>query len=179
MPSLRLRESRSGFAREAALLALALAVTAAAPAGANERAKVGRPAPAFILQRPAGGDLTLATFARRPVLLNVYASWCAACRSEAAGLIAAYRRYHGKVAFLGIDEQESVALAGSFVQMLHVPYPIALDGGQFAATYRSSQIPQTVFIDSHGVVRSIGVGAMTPQQVDAGLSKILSSGGDT
>lgn len=178
MPSLRLRESRSGFAREAALLALALAVTAAAPAGANERAKVGRPAPAFILQRPAGGDLTLATFARRPVLLNVYASWCAACRSEAAGLIAAYRRSReGRV--FGYRRARECRARRIVRPNAPRAIPDRLDGGQFAATYGSSQIPQTVFIDSHGVVRSIGVGAMTPQQIDAGLSKILSSGGDT
>lgn len=178
MPSPRSLKSPS-LVRRAALSALALAVGVMAPAAAGERARVGHPAPAFILQRPRGGDLTLATFARRPVLLNVYASWCAACRTEAAGLVAAYRRYHGKVAFLGIDEQESVALAGSFVRALGVPYPIALDSGQFAATYGSSQIPQTVFIDSHGVVRGIGVGAMTPRQIDTGLRRLLSPGGAT
>ena len=83
------------------------------------------------------------------------------------------------MAFLGIDEQESNGLAASFVRALHVPFPIALDAGQFAATYGSSQIPQTVFIDARGVVRGIGVGAMTPQQIDAQLSKLLAPGDQT
>ena len=165
----------------ALLMACAFAAVATAPAGALDRARasVGAPAPPFVLQRPDGGEMTLASFAHRPVLLNVYASWCAACRREAAGLVAAYRRYHGRVAFLGIDEQESAGLAASFVRRLEVPYPIALDTGQFAATYGSSQIPQTVFIDARGVVRGIAVGAMTPQQIDAQLTKLLSSGDQT
>lgn len=182
MPSLRSRSFAVAFAASAACAvtaASAVSGSVVAQAAEHGRAQVGELAPPFVLQRPGGGDTTLATFAHRPVLLNVYASWCAACRGEAAGLVAAYRRYGGRVAFLGIDEQESVGLARSFARALHVPYPIALDGGQFAATYGSSQIPQTVFIDAHGVVRAIAVGAMTPQQIDAQLSKLIASGGET
>ena len=179
MSLLRSPDRRPIVAR--ALLALALAAVTIVPAGASSRARasLGTAAPPFVLAAPDGTDITLATFAHRPALLNVYASWCAACRREAAGLVAAYRRYRGRVAFLGIDEQESVGLAASFVRALHVPYPIALDGGQFAATYGSSRIPQTVFIDAHGVVRGIGVGAMTPRQIDAHLSKLVSTRGST
>jgi len=133
---------------------------------------VGRPARPFVLERPSGGETTLAAFRGRPALLNVYAAWCGSCRVEEARLIAAYGRYGDRVAFLGIDEQEGAAVATSFARQMGVPYPIALDAGQFAASYGASTIPETVFIDARGIVRAICHGTISSARLERELARI-------
>ena len=138
---------------------------------------VGHPARAFVLEKPSGGETTLASFRGRPVLLNVYAAWCGSCRVEEARLIDAYGRYGDRVAFLGVDEQEGAETATTFAHQMGVPYPIALDQGQFAATYGASTIPETIFIDAHGIVRAIWHGAIPAARLERELARIAPPGG--
>jgi cytochrome c biogenesis protein CcmG/thiol:disulfide interchange protein DsbE len=133
---------------------------------------IGQPAHRFVLEKPAGGETTLRSFHGRPVLLNVYAAWCGSCRIEEARLIDAYGRYSDRVAFLGVDEQEGAETATSFARQMGVPYPIALDQGQFAATYGATTIPETIFIDAHGIVRAIWHGAIPADRLERELARI-------
>jgi len=132
----------------------------------------GRLAPAFIVEHPDGTQVSFRSFAGRALLINVFAAWCASCRLEEPILIQAYARYKNRVAFLGIDEQEGVARAVAFARELHVPYPIAIDQGQFSASYQTSQIPQTVLIDARGYIRLIVRGSIDAAQLDRGLARI-------
>lgn len=114
------------------------------------------------------------------MVLNVYASWCASCRREERALVAAHRTYGARVNFLGVDEQEGEAIAVRFARTMGVTYPVAIDDGQFSATYRTTKIPETVFIDAAGVVRAIHLGRMTTADLRSAIATILPrTGGDT
>ena len=54
----------------------------AAPTGKRDRSKAGGPAPAAEFQDPEGAPSSLADFRGRPVLLNLWATWCAPCIAE-------------------------------------------------------------------------------------------------
>ena len=155
-------------------LAVAVALPTAA-SGANVQS-VGQRARPFVLEKPAGGETTLASFRGRPLLINVYAAWCGSCRVEEARLIDAYGRYGDRVAFLGVDEQEGADTALSFARQMGVPYPIALDQGQFAATYGATKIPETIFIDARGMVRGIWRGAIPADRLERELARIAPEG---
>jgi len=143
-----------------------------AVAGAGGVATVGKPAPKFLLDTPAGGELTLRSFARKPLVMNVFASWCPPCRFELPLFVASARRHAPRIAFLGVDAQESVAIATTFAHTMHLPYPIAIDHGQFAASYGAVALPMTVFVDSRGIVRAIQHGAIDGATLERDLATI-------
>ena len=133
----------------------------------------GKRAPRFLVTRPDGSELASRTLLGRPLLVNVFASWCGNCRVEEPILTRAYAKYRTRVTFLGIDEQEGVAKATAYARALHVPYAIALDDGQFAATYDTSKIPQTILIDGRGIVRTVFRGRVSAETLDRELAALV------
>jgi cytochrome c biogenesis protein CcmG, thiol:disulfide interchange protein DsbE len=89
-------------ARHRTVLALVVAAftVACAPTGTEPLAD---PLPAAT---PAEVEALLAT-SDRPVVLNVWASWCTPCRSEAPLLRAAHRQHGDRVTFLGVAVQDT------------------------------------------------------------------------
>ena len=51
-------------------------------AGRLDRSRAGSPAPDAVFEDPAGERTTLADFRGKPVLLNLWATWCAPCVAE-------------------------------------------------------------------------------------------------
>lgn len=86
--------------RSALVLLAALAAAACAPDGTEPLAD---PLPATT---PTEVVAFLAA-SERPVVLNVWASWCTPCRSEAPLLRAAHRQHGDRVTFLGVAVQDT------------------------------------------------------------------------
>lgn len=163
----------------AALVAGLAVVASGDGAGATDSgvAVVGGRAPKFLLETPAGGDVTLAAYARKPLVMNVFASWCPPCRTELPLIAATARRRAPAIAFLGVDAQESSQIAMTFARKMRLPYPIAIDHGQFAASYGAVSLPVTVFVDARGFVRAIQHGAIDAPTLERDLSLIAPHAG--
>jgi peroxiredoxin len=98
------------------------------------------------------------------IVLNVWASWCVQCRTEAHGLKALSDAMAGHgVRFVGIDEQDTLTRARAFVKATHASYPHLVDpNGTLLAQLRllpTAGIPSTLVIDRHGLMagRIVGV----------------------
>ena len=67
---------------DSAKLAARLAPLAKGELAALQVASEPRRAEQFAFERDGGGKLTVADFKGRPILLNLWATWCAPCRAE-------------------------------------------------------------------------------------------------
>ena len=125
------------------------------------RALAGAPAPlAAIYEQPnrllAGGtdayEERLAGLRGYPAVVNVWASWCGPCRFEFPLFQQAAARYGKRVAFLGIDSQDSDDAAATFLEEAPVPYPSYTDPGEEIAESvgASLGLPDTAFYDRRG-----------------------------
>jgi cytochrome oxidase Cu insertion factor (SCO1/SenC/PrrC family)/thiol-disulfide isomerase/thioredoxin len=87
-----------------------------------------------------------------PIVLNVWASWCVACRAEFNLFAAASDRYGKRVAFIGADADDSAGDARAFLQQHRVSYPsytVSTTQLTFASIIG---LPDTIFISKSGKV---------------------------
>jgi cytochrome c biogenesis protein CcmG, thiol:disulfide interchange protein DsbE len=86
-------------------------------------------------------------------VLNMWASWCAPCRSEFGLFASASARYGRRVAFLGADTNDSPGDALSFLEQHPVSYPsYETTMGNLTALIPQgiSGLPTTIFINRAG-----------------------------
>jgi cytochrome c biogenesis protein CcmG/thiol:disulfide interchange protein DsbE len=100
-----------------------------------------------------------------PVVANAWASWCGGCRFEFPVLQKLSARYGKRVAFLGIDSEDSDGYAEDFLREEPVPYPSYKDGDQeIADSIGGRGLPRTAFYDSGGQLCSLKIGAYADEE---------------
>jgi thiol-disulfide isomerase/thioredoxin len=62
----------------------------------------------------------------RPVLVNLWASWCQPCQQEMPRIEAAARAAGNRLLVLGVDTADSPGSASSFLSAAHITYPQVL-----------------------------------------------------
>jgi cytochrome c biogenesis protein CcmG/thiol:disulfide interchange protein DsbE len=125
-----------------------------------EKALAGSPPPLAALHRQAnellpGGldafEQRIDSLAGYPVVVNVWASWCGPCRYEFHALQRAAAGYGKRVAFLGVDSQDSEDAAQTFLREEPVPYPSYSDPDEEIADELGGRgLPVTAFFDREG-----------------------------
>jgi thiol-disulfide isomerase/thioredoxin len=122
-----------------------------------------------------GRHVSLAAFKGKPIVLNVWGSWCTGCREEARDL-AAFTRSHPNEQTVGIDTQDTSGGARAFYREFSWHHPsIADPDGSIAASLGLQGTPTTFFLDRrHRVVTRI-VGATNKAGFEAGLRAALHS----
>ena len=122
-------------------------------------------APILTGQTLAGEALSSEEFAGDVVVVNVWASWCAPCRSEAPTLERLSQEFADQgVTFIGLNTRDSDTSASSFVERFGIGYPNVIDrDGVLQLGFRDSlpprAIPSTLVIDRSGRVAARVLGA--------------------
>lgn len=156
------------------LCALGLAAARLPAQGNATAAQVGQAAPAFLLDTLDGSSMT-GNFDGRPAYINVFATWCPPCRGELPSIVQKARQYRDRIVFVFVDEQEPAKTVQSFAQRFGVGPPVAVDRGQFAATFAVGGLPESIFIDRHGVVQYIYKGLIPESVLGDELARIASN----
>ncbi len=139
-------------------------------------AALGKPAPVFVLEDLSGSPLAAKTLlGKKPLFINVFATWCPPCRQELPEIVRNYSRFKDKVGFLGVDEQEPAEKITSFTRTMGIAYPIGIDQGQMEASYQAHSVPTSVFIDRHGIVRALYHGPIPEKLLQKYLRLIAAS----
>jgi len=121
-------------------------------------------APDFAVADEQGETVTLATYAGRVVLLNVWATWCGPCREEMPSMQRLYDRFSPEdfeIAAISVDAlpdrtDEQGNPGGdpfAFARDLGLTFPILLDpSGEIQRIYRTSAVPESFLIGRDGVI---------------------------
>jgi cytochrome c biogenesis protein CcmG, thiol:disulfide interchange protein DsbE len=133
---------------------------------------INKPAPTFHLQQLKAPDKTISSEDMRGKvwLLNVWASWCVACRDEHPYLIEYAKS--GVVPIYGLNYKDRREDALATLEELGDPYTAsAVDfDGRVGIDYGVYGAPETYIIDQAGMIRYKHVGPMMP---DVWKDKIL------
>lgn len=101
---------------------------------------------------PHAFEERLAELRGYPVVINQWASWCGPCRFEFPFFRAQAERLKGRVAFVGVNSQDSRSDAAKFLKELPVPFPHFYDrDATVARVFRGGRSwPTTAFYNPKG-----------------------------
>jgi len=126
-----------------------------------EQALAGSPPPLAALHRQAdellgGGqdayETRIVGLRGYPIVVNLWASWCGPCRFEFPHFQRAAAAEGKRVAFLGIDVEDSDDAAATFLEEAPVPYPSYTDPDKAISDSLGASLglPDTAFYDRRG-----------------------------
>ena len=139
---------------------------------------IGKPAPAFSVEALHQPDRQVSAEGLKgePYLLNVFASWCAACRIEHP-VLAEYAR-RGQIKLVGLNYKDQRADAIAWLSRFGDPYAdVAWDiDGRVGLDYGVYGAPETFVVDAGGVIRYKYVGPITPEIMETQILPLLQVG---
>lgn len=110
----------------------------------------------------------------RPAVVNIWASWCHPCRSEAPLLRAAYDEFGDRVAFIGIDVQDNQADAKEFIAEFELDIPHYFDRSRAIPNhYGVIGTPVTLFFDENGDRVGTHLGVIDERALALGIDELL------
>lgn len=119
---------------------------------------------------PPPARLELSGAHGKPLFVDVWASWCTACREEAPALARLARRYAGAVRFVGIDTQDTRTAARAFVRRYALSFPHLFDPqATLAGKLGVFGVPTVLLVDRRGRIAATIVGKRSEQVLAAYL----------
>lgn len=150
------------------LLVIAVGLVVAQALGEPAEESLSGPAPEVVVAGFDGSEWRLSTHLSddgRPVVLNLWASWCIPCREEIPEL-SAFADAHPGWMVVGAAVNDTEADARQLADELVPRYLAGMDAtGRLRDRYPSVGMPFTVVIDSTGVIRWSKAGGVTAAEL--------------
>lgn len=129
---------------------------------------IGKPVPEFSLPPVKGRTLGLATadLKGQVSLVNVFASWCVACREEHPVLMQLSKT--GVVPIHGLNYKDKPEDAQAWLDELGDPYTRtgADISGRVAIDWGVYGVPETFVVDRNGIIAYKQIGPITPKVLE-------------
>jgi thiol-disulfide isomerase/thioredoxin len=132
--------------------------------------------PGLTLRNAAGEPVLLSDYRGRPLVINLWATWCPPCRREMPVLQAA-QQANSDVTFLFVNQAESPREVATFFtsQGLHLDNVLFDGHGELAQQVGSAALPTTLFYRPDGRLLGSHLGELS----NASLKRSLDSLGET
>lgn len=123
----------------------------------------GKLLPTLALTALGGPSTTFAQLANgKPVVINLWASWCPPCRREMP-LLADAQRARGDIAFVFVNEDRDASAGQPFLDenKVTIAQQVHDRSGQVSLTFGVSAFPTTLFYRADGTLSAVHVGGLS------------------
>lgn len=154
------------------ILCLSSAISETAFAGTPGEVEAGGYLREAKLQGLFGATKKFSDFKGKPLIINVWASWCGPCRAEMGSLERLARRYNGKqFNVIGISTDDNHNAAAAFIKKSKITFENFIDSNVYLENMLGANtIPLTILVDAQGKVLEKARGAYewdSPEIVNA------------
>lgn len=149
------------------LLVVALA---ALPTSAN------RPLPALPVMSLDGQPASLPSFAGKPTVINLWASWCGPCRREMP-MFQQVQEQHPEVNVVFLNQGEDAATVQRFLQRdgLELNHVLLDRGAEMGHMLGQRGLPVTLFFNADGLMEDIRLGELSRGSLTQRLEALLAA----
>ena len=136
---------------------------------------IDKPAPKFALARldDAAKTVSLDDLKGKVFILNVWASWCVACREEHPILLDFARKR--VVPVYGLNYKDTRPDASAWLARFGNPYDASFfdEDGRVGLDFGVYGVPETFVVDGNGVIRMKHIGPITPEVLANKIEPLL------
>ena len=136
---------------------------------------IDKPAPKFALARldDAAKTVRLEDLKGKVFILNVWASWCVACREEHPVLVDFAKKR--VVPVYGLNYKDTRPDANAWLARFGNPYDASFfdEDGRVGLDFGVYGVPETFIVDGNGVIRMKHIGPITPEVLANKIEPLL------
>ena len=136
---------------------------------------IDKPAPRFALARLDDASRSIARddMLGKVWLLNVWASWCVACRDEHPTLLALSKQRLAPI--VGLNYKDTRPEGLGWLTQFGNPYDVSAfdQNGRVGIDFGVYGVPETFVIDKRGVIRLKHIGPLTPDVVKTRIEPLV------
>jgi len=136
---------------------------------------IDKPAPKFSLARldDANKVVKLEDLKGKAFILNVWASWCVACREEHPVLVEFAKKR--AVPLYGLNYKDTRVDANAWLASFGNPYDASFfdEDGRVGIDFGVYGVPETFVVDGNGVIRMKHIGPLTPEVLATKIEPLL------
>ena len=136
---------------------------------------IDKPAPGFALTRLDDANTTIRRddMLGKVWMLNVWASWCVACREEHPTLVAFSKTK--AVPIIGLNYKDTRAEGLGWLSQFGNPYDASVfdQNGRVGIDFGVYGVPETFVIDKRGIIGFKHFGPLTPEVVQTRIQPLL------
>lgn len=158
-----------------AILLAVMMLLAMTGCGKDDQEKT--PAPDVLVVDAESKVVRLSNFLGKPVVINIWASWCEPCKVEMSGFQQQFEAVGDQVQFMMINvtdgENETMESAQAFIEAEGFTFPVYYDVLSNAVMNLGVQtLPTTIFVDAEGNIVAQYSELVTAQMLQDGIDMI-------
>lgn len=154
--------------------------SASMEASLSEKPKIASDAvPNNSLLDAEGNEVKLHDFIGKPMIINLWASWCPPCREEMPYFESAYQEYGDEVNFIMLNATdsrgtESIEVANEFLEEIGAEFPVYYDlEFENQLVFGSNMLPMTIVLNEDGSIHEYIRGTVSQAKLDSVVTTVL------